>query len=235
MLKDKARAYFSAVNNYDASTIEEMVDENYIQHNPFVPTGRAAFVSLLPKLKTFGSKIKNIRMLQDGQHIIMHHKWENAQPFGHDSVAAFHIIRFDNEGLIAEHWSVMTKDICSIASGMSLTDGVTQIEDLHRTNENRATIARLFAKLIATKEAPAELPDFMNERLSRLKLNYLKQHKVFAEGNFVLSISEANRNQISTAVYDLFRFNNEKIAEHWAVMQEIPKDNLANSNTMFGF
>lgn len=235
MLKEKARAYFSAVNNYDAAMIEQMVDENYIQHNPFVPTGRAAFVSLLPKLKSFGSKIKNIRMLQDGQHIIMHHKWENAQPFGHDSMAAFHIIRFDSNGLIAEHWSVMTKDICSIASGMSLTDGSTQIKDIEKTNENRIVVARLFTQLIESKEVPGELPDFMQERLVRLNLNYQKQHKVFAEGNFVLSISEANRAGVPTAVYDLIRIEENKIAEHWAVLQEIPKDNLANSNTMFGF
>lgn len=59
--KQKAQIYHNAVSNYDVATIEAMVCENYIQHNPLVPTGRAAFLALIPKLKEHNSKIQNIR------------------------------------------------------------------------------------------------------------------------------------------------------------------------------
>lgn len=232
---NKAKAYFTAVNNYDVDTIERMVHESYIQHNPFVPTGRAAFLALLPKLKSFGTKIKNIRMIEDGPYVVMHHKWENALPFGHQEIAAFHIIRFDNTGLIAEHWSVMTKDICSMASSLSLTDGSVEIKDRHKTNAHQMIIKNIFYHLINNKEATVDYPVFLKDRLSRLNITYLKQHKIFAEGNFVLSISEALCHGKLSAVYDLFHFENEKITEHWAVIQEIPIKGTLNNNSMFGF
>ena len=106
--KNKAKAYFNAVNNYDVTAIRSMLCKNYIQHNPYVPTGREAFLALIPKLKQAGSKINNLAIFEDGAFVIMLHRWTCALPLGWDELYAFHIIRFDEEGLIAEHWSVMT-------------------------------------------------------------------------------------------------------------------------------
>lgn len=211
--KEKARAYFSAVNNYDVGQIESMLDKNYIQHNPFVPTGRAAFVELIPKLKSFGSKITNVRMLEDSRHVIMHHKWENATPFGADHVVAFHIIRFDANDLIAEHWSLMMEDLLRRSSEVSLSDGSTKIEDLDKTNENKNAIKELL------------LQDGSDRKI----------HKIFGEGNFCLAISEGTQQGVPSAIYDLFRLKEAKVVEHWRIAQPIPTENLANANTMFGF
>ena len=206
--KEKAQIYHKAVSDYDVATIEAMVCENYIQHNPMVPTGRAAFLALIPKLKEHNSKIQNLRIFQDGSHVIMHHLWKNAIPFGAQEKIAFHIIRFDQKGLIAEHWSVM-------ADVGSMIGGTTKISDLEKTETNKALIAKHFSSLVGSK--------------------YNRQHKVFGSGNFVLSISEGMQNNKPTAFYDLYRIENEIIAEHWSIYQEIPQVNLANENTMFGF
>ncbi|MEZ4752089.1 MAG: nuclear transport factor 2 family protein [Bdellovibrionota bacterium] len=109
--KEKAKAYFSAVNRYDTTAIEAMVDEGYIQHNPNVPTGRAAFLSLIPKLKEHRTQIENIKILEDGDFVAMHHHWKNAWPLGGESLFAFHVIRFDAAGLIAEHWSAIAEEV----------------------------------------------------------------------------------------------------------------------------
>ncbi|MEQ1876652.1 MAG: nuclear transport factor 2 family protein [Bdellovibrionia bacterium] len=234
--KAKARAYFTAVNNYDESTIEQMVDENYIQHNPFVPTGRAAFVSLLPKLKAHGSKIENKRMLQDGPYIAMHHVWKNAAPFGKNEMAAFHIIRFDKAGLIAEHWNVMT-ELVSQAS----VDGETEINDVERTEKNKSIVSEFFGLWTdgTTKAQYDALSRFFHpgcrEHGSRATVDYKRQHKLIGEGNFVLAIGEGILGEKPTACYDLFRLENGKIADHWNIYQEIPGTGLANDNTMFGF
>ncbi len=235
--KEKARAFVSAVNNYDIPLLEQMIEEHYIQHNPFVPTGRSAFLALVPNLKKHNSKIINVRMLEDGQHVVMHHKWENASPFGHDKAVAFHIIRFDSQSLIAEHWNIMMKDKDPDSLSFSLADGTTKIEDISRSSENRNFVVDFFELLSrsAQTKAVSFIPEHLNSRFLSSGINYLKLHKVFGEGNFTLSVSEGSCLGVLSAIYDLFRFENQKIAEHWRITQEIPKNNLANHNTMFGF
>lgn len=232
--KNKARAYVAAVSNYDASTIEHMVEESYIQHNPFVPTGRAAFLDFIPRLEAHGAKIRNIRMLEDGAHVIMHHRWENAAPFGHSRMAAFHIIRFNAEGRIAEHWSLMAAD----PGPGSLTDGETELGDSSSTRENKARIAALFETLRWAPHNLAGAPfasPALRDRFAPDVLRYRRLHKIFGEGNFVLAISEGREAGVEKAVYDLFRLSGARVAEHWRISQEIPRVGLANNNTMFGF
>lgn len=247
--KDKAQLYHTAVSNYDLATIESMVCENYIQHNPFVPTGRAAFLALIPQLKKHNSKIQNIRIFQDDSHVIMHHLWKQALPFGADEKVAFHILRFDRSGLISEHWSVMADVAKPNLSKRSLIDGPTEITDLENTEKNKALVAKLFTSLVQNEISTYKnifrdffQPGFyqhhpqMADGISGFVASkYHRQHKVFGSGNFVLSISEGVHGDRPTAFYDLFRIENDLIAEHWSIYQEIPKTNLANENTMFGF
>ena len=255
--KKKAKEYHTAVSKYDESTIKKMVHENYIQHNPKVPSGRAAFVSMIPKLKEHGSKIENIRMLEDGQHIIMHHKWINATPFGFNQAAAFHIIRFDNDGLIVEHWNVMEGIGLPNISGRSLFNGDTEVKDLQNTESNKSKITELFNTLINENvegiiekipqffhtefhEHNAVLNDGVKNLIKTIKEgvffpSYKKQHIVFGEGNFVLSISEGILSEKNTALYDLFKLEEGKIVAHWNIYQDIPTQDLANNNTMFNF
>lgn len=253
--KEKARMYFGAVNEYNEATVSQMVDENYIQHNPFVATGRSAFLSLLPKLKQYQSKIKNIRMLSDDSYIVMHHMWRNATPFGSDHMVAFHIIRFNNRGLIAEHWNVSMPNTASNPSGRSLIDGKTEIVDLDKTKINKDLVSNLMNQLIKNENFKKIISNYFSLDFhqhhpligdgvknlvnalesKRIKLQYQKLHRVFGEGNFVLAISEAYYQDKLSAIYDLFRIGGEKVVEHWVVYQDIPTYNLANTNTMFNF
>ncbi|HXH31937.1 MAG TPA: nuclear transport factor 2 family protein [Bacteriovoracaceae bacterium] len=255
--KQLAQAYHTAVSEHDVATVAAMTREDYIQHNPRVPTGRAAFLALFPFLKKHNTKIQNIRIFQDGSHVIMHHLWKNAVPFGADAKVAFHIIRFDHAGLIAEHWSVMTDIAAFNPSGRSLIDGQTEIEDLSDTDKNKEKVVELFGLLTkaTTEEFEKIFPEFflpayhqhnsdvadgikdLSEAIQsgRLELNYSRQHKVFGSGNFILSICEGTHRKECTAFYDLFRFDKGMIAEHWSVYQEIPTSGLANDNTMFNF
>ncbi|GAA2599815.1 hypothetical protein GCM10010435_94070 [Winogradskya consettensis] len=57
-------------------------------------------------------------------------------------------------------------------------------------------------------------------------------HKVIAEGNFVLTVSEGSFGPAPTAFYDLFRVDNGKIVEHWDITPEIVAD-LPHSNGPF--
>lgn len=247
--KEKAKIYHDAVSNYDLTTIESMVCENYIQHNPLVPTGRAHFLAFIPQLKRHNSKIRNIRIFQDDSHVIMHHLWKQAMPFGAEEKIAFHIVRFDQRGLIAEHWSVMTDMAQPNISNRSLIDGPTEIDESESTEKNRSLVVNLFIDLVKNEIHSYKQifyrffqPHFlqhhpkMSDGIKGFEASkYHHQHKVFASGNFVLSISEGVQHNNPTAFYDLFRIEKNLIAEHWSIYQVIPQINLANENTMFGF
>ena len=255
--KPKAKAYHTAVSAYDEATVSSMVCEDYVQHNPRVPTGRDAFVSFLPKLREHETKIENIRMLADGPYVIMHHVWHNATPFGFPQSAAFHIIRFDGEGLIAEHWNVMAELSGTNPSGRTLVDGERTVTDIDATTTNRKRVRGWVDRLI--EAAPVQMPRVMGAHCQpdyvqhnpvvadgvkglsdavdsgKLSLDYRRLHALFCEGNFALSIAEGLHNGVNSALYDLVRLADGKIAEHWSIYQEVPTENLANDNSMFGF
>lgn len=255
LLKDKARQYFTAVSNYDSEVVEKMVHENYIQHNPFVPTGRAAFLALLPTLKKYGARIENQRMFEDDSHVIMHHLWKNATPMGAEEMVAFHIVRFDAQGLIAEHWSALTEFEPSNSPNATMINGETQVRNLDDTQRNKSQVLELMGHHLVGDELEKFIPEYylddcklhhplMEEGAAgyialrskeEFKLKYLKCHKIFGEGHFVLSISEGIYQGKRSAIYDLYRLRDSKIAEHWVVIQSIPTENLANDNTLFNF
>jgi predicted SnoaL-like aldol condensation-catalyzing enzyme len=69
-----------------------------------------------------------------------------------------------------------------------------------------------------------------------ISLKFDRVHKVLAQGNFVLVISEGALGGQHTAFYDLFRVQDGKIAEHWDVLEAIvPKEQWKNQNGKFGF
>lgn len=49
-----------------------------------------------------------------------------------------------------------------------------------------------------------------------------KIHRLLAEGNFVLCISEGSFNEVQTSFFDLFRIKNGKVVEHWDTMEAVP-------------
>jgi predicted SnoaL-like aldol condensation-catalyzing enzyme len=62
--------------------------------------------------------------------------------------------------------------------------------------------------------------------------DHYEEMQTVAEGNFVLAASEGTFGGNPTAFFDLFRFDNGKIAEHWDVMADIPAK-MAHGNRKF--
>lgn len=255
--KQTVGAFLGAVMQQDASTIRKLANADYIQHNPFIPTGLEPFIQLLPALKEHGTTAQNVRMFADGNYVFMHNIWRNAKPFGADEMVSFDIIRVDENGKVAEHWDAMTALVKETASGRLQTDGPTEATDLDKTEENKA-LAKAMVEDILMGKNPNKITDYISaeqyaqhntaikdglagiiEAVEYLTsqnnmFRYTKIHKVLGEGNFVLTVSEGEWNGKQQAFYDLLRFENGKAVEHWDVIQEIPTENLANQNTMFG-
>jgi transcriptional regulator of acetoin/glycerol metabolism len=63
---------------------------------------------------------------------------------------------------------------------------------------------------------------------------YKSVHKILGEGNFVLVVAEATFGGVPTGIYDLFRMEKGRIAEHWDTLEAIPpRDQWKNSNGKF--
>lgn len=257
--KEIVGSFLGAVAQQDTEKMRELANADYIQHNPFVPTGLEPFIGLLPALKAHGTYAENVRMFQDVNYVFMHNIWKNAKPFGADEMVAFDIIRVDENGKVAEHWDAMTVLEKETASGRTQTDGPTQVKDLDKTEANKKLAVSLIEDVLMGKN-PSKITEYISSEeyhqhnpqikdgLSGIveavecltsqnnMFQYTKIHKVLGEGNFVLTVSEGLWNGGKKhAFYDLFRMKDGKIVEHWDVIQEVPTEGLAHDNGMFGF
>lgn len=256
--KQTVGTFLGAVIKQDTTTMRELANADYIQHNPFIPTGLEPFIQMLPVLQENGTTAENIRMFQDGNYVFMHNVWKNAKPFGADEMVSFDIIRLDDQGKVAEHWDAMTPLVTETASGRTQTDGPTAAVDPDKTGENKALAKALIEDVLMGKN-PNKITDYISaeqydqhnpdikdglngiiEAVQFLTAQnnmfvYTKIHKILGEGNFVLTVSEGSWNNKQQVFYDLFRVENGKMVEHWDVIQEIPTEGLANDNGMFGF
>ncbi|MDG1729849.1 MAG: nuclear transport factor 2 family protein [Algibacter sp.] len=254
--KEKVVQFFKAVNERDVATLESLVNEDYIQHNPFIPTGRDAFISLLPVLEQNGTQLENIRLIEDGSFVVAHNVWTNAGVFGYgDTTVSFDILRFDANGKIAEHWDALQAWEFPTVNGNTMTDGPTTITNLDETEANKALAVNIIQDVLMGQN-PNNITNYIAEDYIQhnpqidnglqgiqdavaflTSINNMFQyntiHKVIGEGNFVLTVSEGTWNGTSNAFYDLFRMENGKAVEHWDVIQPVPTEGLVNDNGMF--
>ena len=240
--------------DYNAAEVKKYFREDYIQHNPHVPTGIAPVLGFLPELKKAGTSYRNHRLLEDGDFIIMHNTYSNADAFGASEVVTFDIWRMQN-GQVAEHWDAIAPVVKETASGRSQFDGPTVVEDKDKTQANKQLVASFMEDVFFGK-APEKISEYisaaqydqhnplvkdgldgLNEALAYLAsqnnlFEYHKVHRILGEGNFVLTQSEGRWNGKPQAFYDLFRIKDGQIVEHWDIIQEIPAQ-MAHDNGMF--
>jgi len=254
--KEIVGTFLGAVSQGDVDTIRELANPDYIQHNPFIPTGLEPFIDLLPVLAEAGTTAENVRMFQDGDFVFMHNIWRNAEPFGAPEMVAFDIIRVDENGKVAEHWDALQPLVSETVSGRTQTDGPTEATDLDQTEANKA-LAVALVRDVLMGEDPSRITDYISAE-SYAQHNpfiadgfegivaavealtaqdnmfvYTDIHAVLGEGNFVLTVSEGQWNGTTNAFYDLFRMEDGMIVEHWDVIQPVPTEGLANDNGMF--
>ena len=254
MKETAMKAQEAFFKDYDASGVKMYFREDYIQHNPHVPTGLDPVLGFLPVLAEAGTTYKTHRLLEDGEFIIMHNTYDNAEAFGAKEVVTFDVWRME-KGQVAEHWDAIAPIVKDTASGRSQYDGPTVIEDIDKTDENKKLIANFMEDVFLGK-APEKISEYisaeqydqhnrmvkdglegLNEALAYLAsinnmFDYYKVHRILGEGNFILVQSEGRWNGKPQAFYDLFRIKDGQIVEHWDIIQEIPQE-MAHNNGMF--
>jgi len=241
------KAMNALFRDFDEEQMKALYTEDYIQHNPNVPTGLDAVIALLPVLKEAGFDYTTHRVLEDGDLLLTHTTYHNAAVFGADDVVAFDLWRME-DGKIAEHWDSIIPVYAETASGRTQTDGMTEVVDLDKTEENKALVES-FVRTVLMDQQTDKMEDYIRDGIYdqhnpvvgdgpvalKAVLGAIKNdrlHRVIGEGNFVLTQAEGTWDGTPYAIYDLFRVEDGKIAEHWDVLQEIPAE-MAHENGMF--
>lgn len=224
----------------------------YRQHNPLIGDGRAPIEALHAQLPHGQVYVNVVRAFQDGDVGFVHVDYHLFEP-----TVAFDIHRFE-KSVSVEHWdNLQPTPPGRNKSGRTMTDGKTQAVDLDKTAANKA-LARRFTQEILVEQQVANIGTyFVGDQLMQhnphmgdgvaeflavrqqweaqgTPARYEQVHMVLGEGSFVLVLSEGVFLKKPTAFYDLYRLENDKIVEHWDVVEEIPAAaDRKNSNGKF--
>jgi predicted SnoaL-like aldol condensation-catalyzing enzyme len=239
--RDKTEAIQNSIETETLAEIGLINPASYIQHNPNVATGFQAILDLHEQMPMDKVYTNVVRKFQDGDIGFVHVDYFLFEP-----TVAFDIHRFEN-GVSVEHWdNLEINPKKPNKSGRTMTDGKTKAKDHHKTEVNKS-LARDFVQnilidghidLVTKYFTEGELiqhnphmgdgvHEFLNV-LEQWKKNgkpqtYHKIHKVLGEGNFVLVVSEGSFKGDHVAFYDLYRIEEDKIVEHWDVVETIPE------------
>jgi predicted SnoaL-like aldol condensation-catalyzing enzyme len=236
----------------DASGVDRFLSPDYRQHNPLVADGPAALKTLIQQFAQIPNyRYERFRVIADGDLVMVHGRYTGIRP---QPLVAFDIFQV-KDGKIVQHWDALQAEAPPNPSGRSMVDGATQIESLSATDANRTLVRNAVETILVRKEydrvgefisqdAYAQhnprFPDGAAALVGGLRqleaagqpLNYIKIHRVIAQGNFVLTQSEATLGGAPYNVMDLFRVENGRIVEHWDVLQQVPATSL-HTNGVF--
>ena len=248
--KQKATDLLKALETRDPKPFSYINPKKYIQHNLDVANGPAGVAALAKSLPS-DTKVKIVRAFQDDDFVFLHVAYDFFGP-----KIGFDIFRFE-DGLIVEHWDNLQETPSQPSpSGHTMIDGPTTSTDLDRTGANKALLRRYMDDLLNGRRET--FPSYFNGTqyiqhnpwvadtipglLAGLKsladkgkaLAYKKVHMILGEGNFVLVVTEATFGDVPTGIYDLYRVEDGKIAEHWDTLQTIPpRSEWKNDNGKF--
>jgi predicted SnoaL-like aldol condensation-catalyzing enzyme len=250
-MKDQIRALLKSIETGDPGPIAVVNEEEYIQHNPQTHEGSEGLAVLFQRLSKTSPRVNIVRAFEDGDFVFAHTEYD----FSRRNIG-FEVFRFAG-GQAVEHWDNIQARLGPNQSGHSMVDGPTEATDLELTENNRALV-RSFVETVLVGGQHDRLTNYVDdtdfiEHNPRLgdgastlrhglegvenglrRIDYHHIHRVLAEGNFVLCVSEGNLDGIHSAFYDLFRVAEGKLVEHWDTTEKIaPRSEWKNNNGKF--
>ena len=240
-----------SIETGDPGPVAVVNEAKYIQHNPQTHEGSEGLAALFQRLSKTGPKVNVVRAFEDGDFVFGHTEYDFAS-----RKIGFEVFRFE-DGQAVEHWDNIQERQGPNGSGRTMVDGPTEAVDLELTESNRA-IVRSFVEAVLIDGNLDRLTDFVDEETfaehnSRLadgvsslrsaltvedssgrRIDYHRIHRVLAEGNFVLCVSEGNHGGVHSAFNDLFRLADGKVVEHWDTTENLaPRREWKNDSGTF--
>ena len=250
---DKQRVVdlLKSIETGDSKPVAYINPNKYIQHNLAVADGLAGFGAVLQALPKGSARANTVRVFQDGEFVFAHTEYNFFGP-----KVGFDIFRFE-DGKIVEHWDNLQETAAANPSGHTMVDGVAQVTDIDKTQANKALVRAFVEDILVngqTEKLAAyfdgdnyiqhnpQIPDGLSGLGGALQamakqgvtIKYDRIHKMLGEGSFVLVASEGTFAGRHSSFYDLFRVQNNKIAEHWDTIETIPApSDRKNTNGKF--
>lgn len=234
----------------DATAAAVVNEAKYIQHNPQTHEGSEGLAALFARLSKTNPRVTFVRVFEDGDFAFAHNEYDFSS-----LRVAFEVFRFE-DGKAVEHWDNIQPKRGPNPSGRGMLDGTTEITDRDKTEANRDVVRDFVGKVLIGRQldlletflsdgliqhnpeiadGPAALRTALEATVNaEPRLRYDQLHRVLAEGNFVLSISEGQRDRVHSSFYDLFCVVDGRIAEHWDTIEAIaPRSEWKNENGKF--
>lgn len=244
--------YMEGIRDGNArEAVTKYTGERYTQHSTGVRDGIEGFVEFFePFLANNPERdIRVVRGIEDGDFVWLH--VSQSLNGGSAKWITMDMFETDGEGRIVEHWDVIAEWVEETVSGHSQIDGPVDVEDIDKTEENRAIVTAFvdeiligggqnFTDFISSETYIQHNPQvgdglegfgaFVAELAEAgTSMVYKYCYKVLAQGNFVVSYSLAQIGAEDFAVFDLFRLESGRIVEHWDTMEPLPRgDALVN-------
>lgn len=248
--RDAIQKLLKGIETGDPEAATVVNEAKYIQHNPRTGEGSIGLAELFARLAKTNPRVTFVRVFEDGDFAFAHNEYDF-----NGVEAAFEVFRFE-DGKAVEHWDNLQPIAGPNPSGRGMLDGETQIRDLDRTEVNRQIAERFVARVLIAKSF-ALMEDFVAKDVFQhdphtadgaaafrasleakqggvFRTVYDRCHRVLAEGNFVLCMSEGQADGVHSGLYDLFRFDGGKIVERWNTVTAIaPRSEWRNTNGKF--
>ena len=231
--------YRKIIRDLDLALVENYIKEGYIQHSPIVKDGREGILTMLGFLKSMPktgelSPSPIVRLIADGDFVAVHLDLK----FMGKKMAVIDFYRLEN-GKLAEHWDVTQMQPDYGESAITMTNGTAVIEDVD-TEGSKRVIRKFYDEVLIPRNPGGAgeflTPGFIEHHVASGLLNgsnsETRVHKIIGEGNFVLSQCECKSGDKVIARYNIFKLEDDKIAERWSVEQDVP-DEMAHGNGMF--
>jgi predicted SnoaL-like aldol condensation-catalyzing enzyme len=237
--KDQIRALLKGIETGDAAAAAVVNPDRYIQHNPQTHEGSEGLAALFKRLSKSSPRVNLVRVFEDGDYVFAHTEYEFSS-----SKVGFEVFRYEDD-LVVEHWDNIQQREGPNQSGHSMVDGPTDAAYLDQTEASRELVWT-FVDQVLVKDQIEKMGDFVDSErftqhnprltddLSTLRsaldpdshegvsIRYDRNHRLLAEGNFVLSVSEGCVDGVHSSLYDLFRVSEGMLVEQWNTIEAIP-------------
>jgi len=250
--KDQICALLKGIETGDEASVAVVNPDKYIQHNPQTQEGGEGLATLFKRLAQSSPRVNIVRVFSDGDYVFAHTEYD----FGRPKIG-FEIFRFEGD-LTVEHWDNIQPREAPNPSGRTMVDGPTEATAPGRTEYNRE-IVRSFVDDVLINGQLNRLEHYVDgecytehnprigDGLPALRsalsdpasndgntIQYDRIHRILAEGDFVLTVSEGSLNGVHSSFYDLFRVAQGKLVEHWDTTETIPpRSEWKNDNGKF--
>jgi len=241
--KDQVRALLKGIETGDPAAVAVVNEAKYIQHNPQTEEGSEGLAALFKRLSKSSPRVNLVRVFADGDYVFAHTEYDFAR-----RNIGFEVFRFE-DGFAVEHWDNIQARKGPNALGHSMVDGPTSAIDLDRTEANRELVRGFVNAVLIGRDRAAldryvaaevveHHPDHADGLLARVessaKFRYDQNHRLLAEGDFVLAANEGAIGGIHSSLYDLYRIAGGRIVEHWDTVEAIvPRAEWKNDNGKF--